>query len=1282
VAAPSRPRLRGRSPLFVFVAAAALALPAHADIATDGSTGPARVLAGPDHEIPAALGAQSGGNLFHSFERFGLAAGESATFTDAGAAGVIERVLSRVTGGEPSEIDGVLRSTIPGADVYFLNPAGVVFGPGARTDVPASLHVSTADAVEFPNGERFEARPGGDVPRMAVAPPEAFGFLSAQPAGIAIDHSRLSVREGEGLALVGGDLEVQGRPFGGSTREIVAPAGRLDLVSVGSAGRVSFPDAVDAPPVLEGFSALGDVTFEGGWASTRGTTGAGRVFLRGGEIVLEQAAVESDSRTVHDAGSVDVEADSLRVVDSLVGAFATSLSTGNGGTVRVRAREVSVEAVDALSRIETSTAGPGRAGTIDIAAEEVRLRSEGGGGRFDAVISAASTGTGDAGSIALRARAVHLEDGGFVGAAAFGTGPARAGDIRIEAEEVSLVRSALDAGSFSERGAGSIAIEADRVAFSDAGLFAHSFGSGSSGQIAIDAGEIRLDATTEVTVNAYGPGDAGTIDVRAREVHLQDDSAFAAASFFDGSPSRGGDIRVEAERLTLDGARLDAGRVGEGGAGSIAIDAGRVELGHAVLFAHAYGAGDAGRIAIDAGELRIDGASELSVNGIGTGVGGLLEIRAGTLEVLEGSVLFAENFGPGDAGAIEIDAGSVEVAGSQLRASSRDGGDAGRVEISATRIRLLDGAEVRARAVAEGDAGSVALHATESITIAGSDTDVDASSRVRGDAGRIVISAPDVLLDDHALVSSAVVGLGGGRGGSIRIAGDHIVIRGGALVSTSALSGGTGSIAIEAGESLFISNRGGDPLSLERLLDLGVPGPSGVYAATLFGTGERGAVTITAPLVEIVDGGIVATTTLGPSDAGPITIRAGRVAVLDGGLVDSSSAGAGAAGATRIEASDSIRVAGAGADGVPSRVRSAATAGGAGGDIALVAPEVLLEGGALATTTVGADATGAGGSIAVEAERLRLAGGGRIDTSSFSSGDGGRVRVGARELLQIEGEGSGIFAETGGAGVGGGLEIEAGALRLADGGVLSTRSGSGLTGAAIVFTDAVAGGFVPELRTPPGATPGPAGDVSVTASRLALAGGTLDTEADRGAGGNIFVHVTGPVALERSTISASVGSGSGGNVTLEAPLVRLDASRLVARAEEGSGGNVAVRTTFLLASPDSEISASARLGVDGRVAVEAPDIDLAAALATLPETPLEAEHLLRERCARVPSEAIGSFVVAGRAAVPASHSEALLLALVPTPSRGIEAAEGPPAAALAAAGAALAPHAACARASY
>jgi filamentous hemagglutinin family protein len=157
-----------------------------ADVATDGTLGRRVRLTGPDVEVGADLGRVRGKNLFHSFERFDVPSRGRVTFT--GPAG-LDNVVSRVTGDEPSSIDGTLASRVPGADVYLVNPSGIVFGPNARLDVPGSFHASTADELRFSDGVAFSASDPGRG-GLSVAKPEAFGFLSSNP--VRSKHARVS----------------------------------------------------------------------------------------------------------------------------------------------------------------------------------------------------------------------------------------------------------------------------------------------------------------------------------------------------------------------------------------------------------------------------------------------------------------------------------------------------------------------------------------------------------------------------------------------------------------------------------------------------------------------------------------------------------------------------------------------------------------------------------------------------------------------------------------------------------------------------------------------------------------------------------------------------------------------------------------------------------------------------------------------------------------------------------------------------------------------------------
>src|SRR5204862_6956839 len=119
---------------------------AQAQIRTDGTLRrPAVGLTGPSFLISEALGRLAGSNLFYSFQVFNVGNAESATFVTTTAG--LTNVISRVTGGNPSWINGLvsLRSTNAAPNFFFINSAGVVFGQGAQINVPAGFHASTAN---------------------------------------------------------------------------------------------------------------------------------------------------------------------------------------------------------------------------------------------------------------------------------------------------------------------------------------------------------------------------------------------------------------------------------------------------------------------------------------------------------------------------------------------------------------------------------------------------------------------------------------------------------------------------------------------------------------------------------------------------------------------------------------------------------------------------------------------------------------------------------------------------------------------------------------------------------------------------------------------------------------------------------------------------------------------------------------------------------------------------------------------------------------------------------
>ena len=134
--------------------------------------------------------------LFHSFSVFGLKSNEIAHFLNSTGA---QSIFGRVTGGSQSSIDGLIKAN---ANLWLINPSGIVFGPNARLDVAGTFHASTAKALTWGSGLEFSAVNPGDAPVLSVdvAPGLQFG----DHAGMLSNEGVLVVKDGQQLLLSGG----------------------------------------------------------------------------------------------------------------------------------------------------------------------------------------------------------------------------------------------------------------------------------------------------------------------------------------------------------------------------------------------------------------------------------------------------------------------------------------------------------------------------------------------------------------------------------------------------------------------------------------------------------------------------------------------------------------------------------------------------------------------------------------------------------------------------------------------------------------------------------------------------------------------------------------------------------------------------------------------------------------------------------------------------------------------------------------------------------------------
>ncbi|MGF1522301.1 MAG: filamentous hemagglutinin N-terminal domain-containing protein [Leptolyngbyaceae cyanobacterium] len=176
-------------------------------------------------------GAVRGSGLFHSFEDFNVNAGQQVYFANPVG---IENILSRVTGLNPSEIDGLL-GVDGAANLFFLNPNGIVFGPNAQLDVDGAFLASTSDRFQFADGTEFRATNPNGAPLVTVNIRPGLQLGPNSPAPL---FSNSDLVAGEDLTLSAGSVT--------STGNLVAPNGEVRVESTAGDVRVQGVEAESA----------------------------------------------------------------------------------------------------------------------------------------------------------------------------------------------------------------------------------------------------------------------------------------------------------------------------------------------------------------------------------------------------------------------------------------------------------------------------------------------------------------------------------------------------------------------------------------------------------------------------------------------------------------------------------------------------------------------------------------------------------------------------------------------------------------------------------------------------------------------------------------------------------------------------------------------------------------------------------------------------------------------------------------------------------------------------
>ena len=210
------------------------------------------------------------------------------------------------------------------ANLFLMNPNGMVVGPNASFNIGGSIHLTTADYVRMGDGSQFFANLAKQS-TLSSAPVTAFGFLGERPTGpITVQAgSPIAVGEGKSVSLVGGDVSISGRT-------ITAPGGQINVVSVTGIGEQSVVGGrpVSLRRLLESTNAASQGTIHltaGAMLQTSSSTGtAGPIFIKGGKLIMEHAALEATTAAKSPNSALSASPGNV-----LVQAETASLSNGS-----------------------------------------------------------------------------------------------------------------------------------------------------------------------------------------------------------------------------------------------------------------------------------------------------------------------------------------------------------------------------------------------------------------------------------------------------------------------------------------------------------------------------------------------------------------------------------------------------------------------------------------------------------------------------------------------------------------------------------------------------------------------------------------------------------------------------------------------------------------------------------------------------------------------------------------------------------------------------------------
>ncbi|MDY6784680.1 MAG: filamentous hemagglutinin N-terminal domain-containing protein [Cyanobacteriota bacterium] len=1116
--------------------------------------------------------------LFHSFLEFNVGNAQQVYFVNPAN---IENIFTRVTGNNPSNILGTL-GVLGNANLFLLNPNGILFGQNARLDIPGSFVATTADSIQL-DGYEFSAINPDAPPLLSLNIVPGLQYGSNQSDRTIGNEGNLSVGVGQTLALYGGTVNNSGN--------LSAPGGTIEIL--GDRVELFGTATLDVSGVAGGGTIL-----MGNWE-----LGMGSGELGIGEWGIGEVRIGSDVTLSADAISTPLSP-LLPTVFYPPGPPYQGGNHRGGGTVIIKSGTTHFDGH--INARGANSSNPSNGGFVEVS---------GGNLHFNGTVDTSAI-NGATGTLLLDPKNILVESGGTV--SGFSLGFALfSNNVTLQANnDITINDNIFGIGSnsltllagrsltFADNrnillaGGDFIAKINDENAFAlerDPGIAQFTMNPGSrivtnGGDILVTSGTFepisQIDTTNGVLLSSNPIGDSGNITLLAR-------GDITTGLLTSGSLiGRGGDIEVESTNGAIATTRSFVAD-SPFNAGNISLSApGNIEVNENLTARALLGAG--GNISLTAGgdlSLTASNFDPILGNVVSAGApGGKLTLTSGGTLSARNLTVYTATFGSDSGSGVVVNARSLQLENASIGAQTRGSGRSGNTIVNATdEVIVRNGSISTDSENGSGDAGDLTLNTRRLRIIKeigttypfdiGIGTDADNSST--GNGGNVTINASEsieiigdrpgpIILTLRSFIENLLeVSRTKGITGSTTVAG----------ISTAALGGGnSGSATINTGRLLLRDGAAIVTLPDNPNGDAGFGGDLTVNATEIlargqagFGTGtfgqKAGDIFVSADRMTLTDGAGVGTATNSEvGDAGNLFISVRDLRVLNGSAIATTTNSGGNGGNATIVGAERVEVAGTSIDGsFASAIRSDSLGTGDAGAIAIASQNLFVgNGGEIASNTVN---EGAGGDIRLET-RILQGDNGSINASTATAQRGGDIRIHAMDV-EIKGGSStiprGILTNALSTGDAGFVEIVTGRLSLSQGGEISTATlGSGRGGPINLDTRSLQLDSRINAST---AGSGAGGAIQIRATESVEVSGTGFETLEQQFINPAFARTLSLDNFEQGIVTVSAGEGTAGTVSIDTAnfTARNGGSIATTALAGGRGGDIAIRATEAIA---------------------------------------------------------------------------------------------------------------------